>query len=102
MKEFWETFRLSGAAMLAASAALALGSALMTAWQVLHWLSTARWVPLPIEAFLSVRPVTTWAGIQSLIDWYWGLPLSLVMLGFAAVFFFGAVSEASERKWGRR
>jgi hypothetical protein len=52
------------------------------AWQCYEWLKTARWHPVPVADALTALdityPVSTWAGLQKIIDAVLDLPLSVV------------------------
>jgi hypothetical protein len=62
--------------------ALLLGPAIV-AWQAYSWLRTGIWTPIPASRMFNYFgwpiPHTSWLGLQSIIDWLFNIPASLVV-----------------------
>jgi len=63
-------------------------------WQVFQWLKTGEWYPVPVSKILDWNqlryPDLEWRGLQKIVDYLFGLPLSFVSF-IAAVGIFATV-----------
>jgi hypothetical protein len=81
----------------------------IVAWQGYDWLRTASWTPIPVSKMFTYSewpiPRTSWPGLQSIINWLFDIPASLVafilsLLLIAVFAFIGALFDGyqSNRK----
>jgi hypothetical protein len=71
--------------------------ALIFGWQLLNWLQTEVWQPMPLDVVLGALHnwARDWLGLQKVLSWILALPLSIVcgVIGFL-VFWAGGVLSA--------
>lgn len=76
--------------------------------QLLTWLRYGYWNKRPLNEMLirnDLYPWTDWAGIQSIVDWFLGMPLSLaaallvIAVMLVNVWFGVSMRERGDRLW---
>jgi hypothetical protein len=60
----------------------------MAFWQIVPWLRQGVWQHYPAANY--VHPQTSWIGLQFIIDWLVALPITLVLVVFGIILFWGA------------
>jgi uncharacterized metal-binding protein len=64
---------------------LSLLAALIFTWQSFGWLKTSNWIGLPLRTLY--QPDVSWIGVQIILDWFFALPLALVLLTAGTIAF---------------
>jgi len=73
------------------------------AWQCYDWLRTGTWPPIPLSKafnyFEWTIPRTSWVGLQSIINWLFDIPTSLVvfLVSLLVVVVFAIIGELFSR-----
>jgi hypothetical protein len=71
-------------------------------YQVLGWFRIGHWTPMTLADGLSlvdlVPPAVEWVGVQKILDWIEGWPLSVVFLVPGAIMTFGFWEERRQAK----
>lgn len=76
---------------------LIVASPAILAYQTLRWLETAIWLHINLNSVMG-EPFTRWLGVQRIIDWFWSLPLSILLPVFGGLILFSLMVEADERR----
>jgi hypothetical protein len=77
-------------------------------WQCYDWLRTGSWTPIPLsKAFTYFQwpmPHTSWVGLQSIINWLFDIPASLVvfLVSLLVLVVFAIIGELSSRYQANR